>query len=60
MAMLIVQAYDTELFRMPLIIVPRTYGLAALTVIVAAFLSGWTVRRKLHKLDLVSVLKTRE
>lgn len=60
MALLIVQAYDTELFRMPLLIAPRTYGLAALTVLVASFLSGWTVRRKLHKLDLVGVLKTRE
>jgi putative ABC transport system permease protein len=60
MAALVVSAYDTELFRMPLIIHPRTYATAALTVIVAAFLSGWTVRRKLHKLDLISVLKTRE
>ena len=60
MARLVVSAYDTELFRMPLIIAPRTYALAAITVIVASFISGWTVRRKLRKLDLIAVLKTRE
>jgi putative ABC transport system permease protein len=60
MALLIVRAYDTELFRLPLIIAPRTYALAALTVIAASLLSGWTVRRKLHNLDLIGVLKTRE
>lgn len=59
-ARVIADAYDTELFRLPVIIEPRTYATAALAVIGAAVLSGWTVRRRLERLDLVAVLKTRE
>jgi putative ABC transport system permease protein len=52
--------YDTELFRMPLVIRPSTYALAAATVLAAAIVSGLIVRRKLDRLDLVAVLKTCE
>lgn len=52
--------YDTELFRIPLVIKPATYALAATIVIVAAIVSGLIVRRQLDRLDLVAVLKTRE
>jgi putative ABC transport system permease protein len=55
-----VQAYDTELWRMPLVVAPATYAFSALTVIAATVVSAWIVRRKLHRLDLVEVLKTRE
>ena len=57
---LIVKAYDTELYRFPLVISSRTYAFSVLTVIVAAAVSGLVVRRKLDRLDLVAVLKTRE
>lgn len=56
----IVAIYDTELYRFPLVIWPRTYASAALVVIVATVVSSLVVRRKLHRLDLVGVLKTRE
>ena len=46
--------------RMPLIITARTGFLAALTVGIATFLSGFVVRRRIDRMDLVSVLKTRE
>ena len=60
LADLIVRVYDTELYRFPLVILPRTYALACLTVLAAATVSGLVVRRKLGRLDLVAVLKTRE
>jgi putative ABC transport system permease protein len=56
----LVAAFNTELYRFPLVITPRTYGFAAAAVFVAAALSGLAVRRRLDRLDLVEVLKTRE
>lgn len=52
--------YDTELFRIPLVIYPSTYAMAAAATIVSASLSGLMVRRRIDELDLVSVLKTKE
>ncbi|HWB14641.1 MAG TPA: FtsX-like permease family protein [Pirellulales bacterium] len=52
--------YDTEMFRIPLVILPSTYAFASLTVVAAAVVSGLLVRRRLDRLDLVAVLKTRE
>jgi putative ABC transport system permease protein len=51
---------DTEAYRIPLVIEPGTYAMAAAVVIIAAFVSGLIVRRRIDRLDLVSVLKTRE
>ncbi|MGH9370080.1 MAG: ABC transporter permease [Vicinamibacterales bacterium] len=56
----LVAAFNTELYRFPLIVTPRTYAYAASAVLVAATLSGLAVRRRLDHLDLVAVLKTRE
>ncbi len=57
---LVVKAFNTELFRIPLVVSARTFGFAAATTIVAAVISGLVVRRRLDRLDLVAVLKTRE
>ena len=57
---LLVAAFDTELYRFPLVISSRTYAYAGTAVLVAATLSGLAVRRRLDHLDLVAVLKTRE
>jgi putative ABC transport system permease protein len=51
---------DTELYRVPLVVSPRTWALAVSVVAVAAVASGLVVRRKLDHLDLIAVLKTRE
>jgi putative ABC transport system permease protein len=51
---------ETELFRFPLIVTPRTRLFAASVVVLAAALSGLVVRRRVDRLDLVAVLKTRE
>jgi putative ABC transport system permease protein len=56
----LVAAFNTELYRFPLVITPRTYAYAASAVLVAAAVSGLAVRRRLDHLDLVAVLKTRE
>ena len=58
LAALVVLAFSTELYHLPLVIMPKTYALAALTIVVAATLSGLAVRRKLDRLNLVEVLKT--
>jgi putative ABC transport system permease protein len=55
-----IEAYETELYRIPLLVAPRTFALAAATTVLAAALSGAAVRRRLDRLDLVAVLKTRE
>ena len=60
LASLMVDMFDTELFRLPFIIHPSTYGYAALVVLVAAAGSAWIVVRRVSNLDLVAVLKTRE
>jgi len=59
-AALAARANDTELFRIPLVIAPSTYGFAALVTVAAAIVSGLIVRRQIDRLDLVSVLKTKE
>lgn len=59
-AIVIRLAYDTELFRIPLIINPSTYAFAAAVTGVAALVSGLLARRQIDRLDLVAVLKSKE
>ena len=60
LAGLTVSAFETEVYRVPLIVSRQVYGFSALTILLAATLSGLWVRRRLDRLDLVEVLKTRE
>lgn len=57
---LLVVALATETQRFPLVIGPATYAWAAAVVLAAATLTGLVVRRRLDRLDLVEVLKSRE
>ncbi|MGE5752586.1 MAG: ABC transporter permease, partial [Deltaproteobacteria bacterium] len=50
----------SDLYRVPLVLEPSTYAFAAAVVLVSAGISGVVVRRRLARLDLVAVLKTRE
>jgi putative ABC transport system permease protein len=52
--------YDTDLFRVPAIVLPRTYAISAATVFAAALVTAGIVRRLLDRLDLVAVLKVRD
>jgi putative ABC transport system permease protein len=51
---------DSELFRVPVVILPRTYVLSAAVVVAAVLIVAMAVRNGVVRLDLVSVLKTRE
>lgn len=53
-------AFETELYRFPLVVSSKTYLISVATVLVATIVSGAIVRRRLDKLDLVAVLKSRE
>jgi len=53
-------AFVTELYRVPLAILPRTYGLAILVTVAGTIMAALLVRRRLDHLDLIAVLKTRE
>jgi putative ABC transport system permease protein len=51
---------QTELYRMPLIITSSSYAWAFVIVLISALISGLLVRKRLAKLDIVAVLKSRE
>jgi putative ABC transport system permease protein len=53
-------AFDSELYRFPVVITKASYAFAFVVVAIAALVSGLLVRRQLDRLDLVAVLKTRE
>jgi putative ABC transport system permease protein len=57
---LMVRNMETELFRVPLVVDNGTYAFAASVVLVSALISGVMIKRKLDRLDLVAVLKTKE
>jgi putative ABC transport system permease protein len=60
MAWLSSRSIHTDLFRIPLVIYPATYGQAAVIVLTAAVISGFIVRHRLDHLDLFGVLKGQE
>ncbi|MCB1916169.1 MAG: ABC transporter permease [Rhodocyclaceae bacterium] len=56
----IAQTMQSDLYRVPVVLVPQTYAFAVTVVLVSALLSGLMVRRQLDRLDLVAVLKAAE
>ena len=56
----IAEGFSTDLYQIPATFSPESYGVAALAVLIAAFVSGWLVKRDIDRIDLVSALKTRE
>jgi len=56
----ITRMLKSDQFFFPVVILPRTYALAALAVLAAAVASALVVRRRIDRLDMVSALKTRE
>lgn len=57
---LITTAMQTELYRMPLVINAKTYATSVLIVGLASVATGLLLYRRLSRMDLVAVLKTRE
>lgn len=60
LAWLTSEATATEIARMPFVIEPSTFGYAAIVVSIASITSGLIVRRRLDRIDLIAVLKSRE
>lgn len=60
LALVFAEGQATELFRIPLVIERATYAWASVVVLVAAAVSALIVRRRVDRLDLIEVLKTRE
>ena len=56
----IMTAFNNEVYRLSFVTSPATIAWSFLVVIAAALVSGLLVRRRLDRLDLVAVLKTRE
>ena len=56
----IAAGFSSELYQIPAIFDPASYGFAAMVVIGAAMASGWLVKRDIDRAELVSALKTRE
>ena len=57
---ILVVAFESDLYRLPLVLEPYNFALGALVVLVSAGVSGLLVWLQLGRLDLVGVLKTRE
>ncbi|HZD51605.1 MAG TPA: FtsX-like permease family protein [Woeseiaceae bacterium] len=53
-------AMSSDLFRVPFVIHPGTYGRAGVVILVVTGVSALLVRRQLDRMDLVGVLKSRE
>ena len=60
LSMYIADAFSTELYQIPLILNPDSYGYAALVILISAVISGFLVQRDVNRIDLVSALKSRD
>ncbi len=54
------KGFESEMFRIPIVISSETLAFAAGVTIVASLISGLIVRRQIDHMDLVSVLKQKE
>lgn len=57
---LLIQGFSSDLYRVPFVIGRATYAKASLVVLAATAVSALVVRRRVNKLDLIAVLKTRD
>jgi putative ABC transport system permease protein len=55
-----ISGFDSDLYRIPLVLKPATFATASLVVLAAALGAALVVRRRIDRLDLVAVMKTRE
>ncbi len=60
MASAILEAASTETTRFPVVLTSRTYATAVLIVLASSLVSFAVVGRRIHRLDLIGVLKARE
>ena len=55
-----VAAFSSDLYRVPFVVGREVYAVASLVVCAAALASAGAIRRRIDKLDMIEVLKTRE
>lgn len=53
-----VKGFESELYRIPLVITRKNLFLSATITVLAAIISGLLVRRSLNQINLVEVLKS--
>ncbi len=53
-------AYQSELYRLPLVVTNSSYAFAFIVIAIAAIFSGLIVHQQLKHLDLIAVLKTKD
>lgn len=59
-ALAVVEGFQSDLFRVPLVVSSRTFAISSLVVVGAAAVSALIVRHRIDRFDLVEVLKARE
>lgn len=60
LAYVIASAFESELYRFPVIVTARTYAAAVGVVAAASAVAAFAMRRRLNALNMIEVLKTRE
>jgi putative ABC transport system permease protein len=60
MAGVLAAAMSSDLYRIPFVVAPATFGYAVCLILAAALAAALVVRRRIDRLDLVAVLKTRD
>jgi putative ABC transport system permease protein len=60
LAWVVISGLETDLYRVPFAVSRATYALTAMTILGTAVVSALIVRRRIGRLDLIAVLKTRE
>lgn len=56
----IAAGFSTDLYQIPAVFTPESYGTAVLAVVIAAVTSGWLVKKDIDRADLIIALKTGE
>ncbi|MBM3513143.1 MAG: FtsX-like permease family protein [Alphaproteobacteria bacterium] len=59
-AVLMSPMLTTDMYHFPFIITDATYGISVAVTLACGIVCAWLIRGRVYKLDLVSVLKTRE
>jgi putative ABC transport system permease protein len=60
LAAYVVQGIESDLYRVPVVLEPPVYTFAALVIFASAVVSSFVIQRRLNRLNLVAVLKTKE
>lgn len=60
LSMAISNGFSTDIYQIPAVFSPQSYGAAGVSVLVAAVLSAWLVKRDIDHIDMVAALKSKE